>query len=56
MYKYHAKNKTGKALCGASGSSKGAHVVPVPASDWNGLLPEQRCERCIAKIKESKNK
>lgn len=54
MYKYHAKDKAGNALCGASGTQKGAHVVAVPAADWNALQPAQRCERCLAKIKAKK--
>ncbi len=55
MSKYHA-GKPGAPLCGTRGHGNRYNVVVLGAKEWNALAATQRCEKCIAKIREAKRK
>lgn len=54
MSKYHASNKYGKPLCGQTGVIGGFTAVTLKAADWNTLVHEEKCQKCVAKIREMK--
>lgn len=54
MAKYHASNKYGKPMCGQTGAIGGFTAVCVKASDWNTLECDEKCQKCILKIREMK--
>jgi len=52
--KYHA-GKKGIPLCGTKGSGNRYNVVVLSSSEWNLLSQDQKCSKCLAKIKEGRN-
>lgn len=55
MALYHA-GKHGTPLCGSRGNGNRYNVVCLPAKEWNESHPENRCQKCIAKIETMKAK
>lgn len=55
MSKYHA-GKPGAPLCGARGHGNRYNVVVLRPKEWNELPADQRCQKCIAKIRDNKRK
>jgi len=53
MSKYHA-GKNGFPLCG-SRRIDGFKTVVLSPSEWNKTQANDRCEKCLAKIKASKS-
>ena len=53
MAKYHA-GKHNNPLCGARGTGNRFNVVCVDAATWNTLSDNQKCSKCVEKIKQNK--
>lgn len=53
MSKYHA-GKPGAPLCGTRGHGNRYNVVVLRPKEWNELPADQRCQKCIAKIRDHK--
>lgn len=53
MSKYHA-GRGRIPLCGARGHGDRYNVIVLAPKEWNALPEEQRCSKCVAKIRAEK--